>query len=108
MNEAEILKITDKMKLFIFMRNMTAELWDADTLQKLAFNIDGWSGFKTSDMQQKRLRYLDDVKAETKQREDRYGVRRSMHPSAQPLTYPQKDETPSDLPDPMRAADDDA
>ena len=73
-HEAEILKITDKMKMFIYMRGMTAELWDAETLQKNAFSIDGWSGFKGKDVLEKRLRYLDDVKVETQKREARYGV----------------------------------
>ena len=60
--------------MFTFMREMTASLWDVDALQKHAFSIDGWSGFKGRDVQEKRLRYLEDVRIETEARNARRGV----------------------------------
>ena len=36
-NEAEILKITDNMKMFEFLRNMPSQLVDADKLSQVAF-----------------------------------------------------------------------
>ncbi len=62
------------MKMFIYMRAMTANLWDADAMTQHAFSIDGYSGFKSRDITEKRVRYLDDVRLETEAREKRRGV----------------------------------
>lgn len=64
MNEAAILKQTDKMELFQFMKNLAKNCFDINALTKAAFQMDGWTGFSQKSIDEKRLRWNAVVRKE--------------------------------------------
>ncbi len=69
-----VFQITDKMAMFNYMRNMTADLVDCEALRQAAFSIDGWSGFSGRAITEKRAKHTQAIEQENRELEARRAV----------------------------------